>query len=269
VAGDRRIGRLGLSFAGAAVTLALCAVPAAAGGRPDLVETGVAILKFRVAAGSSLPVTDLVRNRGDAAAPRSRTGFYLSRDRRLGRGDIWVGGKWLEVIAPGSGWGSRTLLRIPGSAAPGTYWLLGCADFRHLVPESNERNNCRAAASSLRVTRRSGDRTPPRFAGLQRAITCIPGPIGKGRASKYRLAWNAASDNVTPAAGIEYDIYQASTAGGENFSKPTYRAAPGATQFFTPALPSDEAFYFVVRARDRAGNRERNKVERLGMNLCE
>ena len=160
-------------------------------------------------------------------------------------------------------------MRIPASAPSGKYWLLGCADFRRAIAESNERNNCRAATRSLVIKRGSADQTPPRFAGLKGAKTCIPGPIGKGRSSKHQLVWDPASDNVTPAAEIVYDVYQATTAGGEDFSKPTYRTEPGATQFVTPALPSDEAFYFVVRARDGAGNRERNKVERLSLNLCE
>lgn len=269
MAGDRRIGRLGLSVVGAVLALALSGVPAAAGGRPDLVETSIAVLKFTVPGGGSFRVTDLVRNRGDAAAPRSRTGYYISRDRTLGAPDVRVGARSLDGIPPGTGWGSRTRVRIPASAAPGKYWLLGCADDRRRIPESNERNNCRAATRPLTVRRSGTDKVPPRFAGLKRATTCMPGPIGKGRESKYRLIWDAATDNVTPAREIVYDVYQASTTGGENFSTATYRSTPGATEFITPPLPSDEVFYFVVRARDRAGNRERNKVERPGLNLCE
>ena len=56
--------------------------------------------------------------------------------------------------------------------------------------------------------------------------------------------------------------------GGEDFSVPTYTAAAGATSFDTPPLPADKTFYFVVRARDRAGNGDSNKVERQGQNLC-
>ena len=65
-----------------------------------------------------------------------------------------------------------------------------------------------------------------------------------------------------------YDIYQATTAGGEDFSKPTYTTHRGYTSFDTPPLPTDETFFFVVRARDLAGNRDSNTVEREGLNLC-
>ena len=55
---------------------------------------------------------------------------------------------------------------------------------------------------------------PPKFAGLQSAVTCIPGPIGPGRASSYTLSWEPASDEVTPASKIVYEVYQATTARG-------------------------------------------------------
>jgi hypothetical protein len=115
---------------------------------------------------------------------------------------------------------------------------------------------------------RPKDRIPPTFAGLKSATTCIPGPIGEGRTSSYHLSWEAATDNVTPSSKIVYNVYQATTAGGENFSQPTYTTAAGVTSFDTPQLPSGKTFYFVVRARDRAGNEDSNTIEREGQNLC-
>jgi hypothetical protein len=113
------------------------------------------------------------------------------------------------------------------------------------------------------------DRVPPKFAGLKSATTCIPGPIGPGRTSRYHLRWDPATDNRTPSSQIVYDVYQARKSGGEDFTKPTYTTAPGATSFDTPPLPSGNYnYYFVVRARDRAGNRDSNTVERRGVNLC-
>jgi hypothetical protein len=112
------------------------------------------------------------------------------------------------------------------------------------------------------------DTTPPTFAGLKSATTCIPGPIGGGRTTSYHLTWDPATDNRTPSSQIVYDVYQATTPGGEGFSAPTYSTPAGATSFDTPPLPTDKTFYFVVRARDKAGNRDSNKVERQGQNLC-
>jgi hypothetical protein len=122
-----------------------------------------------------------------------------------------------------------------------------------------------AAGALARVAR--PDRTPPTFAGLKSATTCVPGPID-GQAASYQLSWDPATDDVTPSAQIVYDIYQATKAGGEDFSSPTYTVRHGATAFATPPLPADEFFYFVVRARDRAGNSDANRVEREGVNIC-
>jgi hypothetical protein len=113
----------------------------------------------------------------------------------------------------------------------------------------------------------SPDRTPPTFAGLKSATTCIAGPIG-GQTARYQLSWDPATDDVTPSRKIIYDIYQAKEPGGEDFSSATYTSHRGATNFTTPPLPAAEPVYFVVRARDRAGNRDANQVERQGVNLC-
>lgn len=105
------------------------------------------------------------------------------------------------------------------------------------------------------------------FAGLQSATTCVGGPIGGGRTTSYHLSWQPASER-SPRARIVYEIYQATTPGGENLSAPAYTTAPGVTSFQTPALPTEQDFFFVVRARDRAGREDSNKVEREGQNLC-
>jgi hypothetical protein len=112
------------------------------------------------------------------------------------------------------------------------------------------------------------DHTPPTFAGLRSATTCVPGPIGGGRTTSYTLSWDAATDNVSPSSTIVYLVYQANAPGSENFSTPTYTTDAGATSFATPPLPADKSVYFVVRAQDRAGNIDGNTVERQGQNLC-
>src|SRR6266567_689812 len=109
------------------------------------------------------------------------------------------------------------------------------------------------AAAYLPEAMRSPFRAPPPKGA---------GPIGEGGTSSYHLSWEAAKDNVTPSSKIVYNVYQATTAGGENFSQPTYTTAAGVTSFDTPQLPTGKTFYFVVRARDQAGNEDSNTTER-------
>jgi hypothetical protein len=270
MAGDRRIERLRSSVATAAVLVALPGMlPTGAPPRPDLLETAISVGQRDVQTGRSLRLTDAVRNRGRATAARFTTGYYLSRDRARGRGDLRVGGRSIGSLRPGARDRGSATVRISASAIPGSYLLLACADDRDRIRELNELNNCRASTRPFRVTESSStDRTPPAFAGLMRAVTCIPGPIDGDTKSGYHLSWGSATDDVTASSEIVYDIYQATTPGGENFSNPTYSTPAGLTSFSTPLLPAMKTYYFVVRARDAAGNRDRNRVERAGVNLC-
>jgi hypothetical protein len=106
------------------------------------------------------------------------------------------------------------------------------------------------------------DTTPPSFAGLQKApVGCRPrGP------TPFELTWSAATDDVTPSSQIVYDVFLSHTPGGEDFSHPTWTTPPGVTEFETPDV--DEPAYFVVRARDQAGNEDQNTAELLGNNPC-
>ena len=221
--------------------------------RPDLVELSVSVSQH----GRSITVADRLINRGAASAPASTAGYFLAHKE--------IGSRHVSRLRPHDVSRGTKTLAIPPSVPPGSWRLSVCADARSRVRESNERNNCRATARRVEV----GDARPPKFAGLLRATTCIPGPIGGPvRSSPYALTWDPASDDVTPRREIVYEVYEAPTSGAEDYANPTYLTDPGATTFVTPPLPDDVPHYFVVRARDAAGNRDRNTVERLGRNLC-
>lgn len=100
------------------------------------------------------------------------------------------------------------------------------------------------------------DSTPPTFAGLGSAAVS---------GSSVSLSWTAATDNVSTAAQITYLIYQASSAGGETYTAPTYTTASGATSYTVSNLSPGATYYFVVRARDAAGNIAANTVEKSAM----
>jgi hypothetical protein len=112
------------------------------------------------------------------------------------------------------------------------------------------------------------DTAPPTFAGLQSAFACTPGAQRPGQTTPFTLTWQPAQDDRTPSPQIVYDVFLASAPGGEDYARPTWTTAPGATTFKTPGLASHGSFYFVVRARDAAGNEDRNTVERRGVDPC-
>jgi hypothetical protein len=112
------------------------------------------------------------------------------------------------------------------------------------------------------------DTTAPHFGGLESAFACTPGPQRPGQTTPFTLSWKPATDNVTPGAKIVYDVFESSSHGAERYSKPSWTSDPGATGFKTPGLASHGSFYFVVRARDQAGNEDQNTVERRGSDPC-
>ncbi len=79
--------------------------------------------------------------------------------------------------------------------------------------------------------------------------------------SSTTLSWTAATDNVSAPANITYLIYQSTTPGGENFASPTYTTTAGAASYTVAGLTPGTVYYFVVRARDEAGNIDSNTAE--------
>lgn len=113
-----------------------------------------------------------------------------------------------------------------------------------------------------------GTASAPKFAGLESAFACTPGPQRPGETTPFTLTWKAATDPLTPSAQIVYEVFEAATPGGEDFSNPSWITAAGATSFRTPGLASHGTFYFVVRARDGAGKLDANTVEVRGVDPC-
>jgi hypothetical protein len=135
---------------------------------------------------------------------------------------------------------------------------------RHHRPRSTAGQLSPAATTPLTPK----DTTPPKFGGLQQAFACTPGPQRPGQTTPFNLSWEAATDDFTPPSQIVYDVYLATTSGGEDFSDPTWVTPAGVIAYRTAGLPSHGTFYFVVRARDMAGNEDANTVELRGIDPC-
>jgi hypothetical protein len=119
---------------------------------------------------------------------------------------------------------------------------------------NNDGNNAQASGLTAK------DLVPPSFpSGTGLTASAL------GNAS-IRLAWNAATDDVSLSGQLVYDIFQSTAAGGEVFTSPTYTTAAGATSYlipqqYPPLLQPNQAYHFVVRARDMAGNEDANSTE--------
>lgn len=102
------------------------------------------------------------------------------------------------------------------------------------------------------------DKQAPAFSGL------VSIPSTTVSLTSMQLSWNAATDAVTPSANIVYLVYRAENSGGP-YTSPTYTTAPGVTTYIADGLTPGTQYYFVVRARDEAGNIDTNTVELAGV----
>jgi hypothetical protein len=130
-----------------AVVTVLAAVPSAgsAAARPDLV-----VGSLTYAHGATLSVTETTVNRGGAAAKRSFTAVYLSKDAVKSAGDKRLGSHAVKALKKKRSARTTSRVTLP-VLSPGSYRVLACADAKATIKESREKNNCRAAARPLIV----------------------------------------------------------------------------------------------------------------------
>jgi len=72
-----------------------------------------------------------------------------------------------------------------------------------------------------------------------------------------KLTWTASSSSDVS----QYNIYRATTSGGENYTSPTYTVLVGTNSYNDTSTTAEVTYYYVVRAQDSAGNIETNTNE--------
>jgi chitodextrinase len=179
-------------------------------------------------------------------APAEQIDYLVYQSRSPGGEDFT---RPAAITSPGA-----TLFAVPG-LAPSTryYFVVRARDPAGDVDGNDVEVNATTLAGS--------DTTPPVFAGLGSAQAAAPYAV--------ELSWAPASDDVTSNASIVYFVYMSTHAGGEDLHAPLATTAPGATSFHVGGLTAGTTYYFVVRARDQAGNIDGNTVERAATVLAD
>jgi hypothetical protein len=119
---------------------------------PDLVVSSLASLPSAMAAGTSFPEATTTANVGNGPARASTTRFYLSLNKAKSATDVLLSNTdSVGSLAPGASESDNPILTIP-SGTLGRYYLLGCSDDLKAVRESNEKNNCTASVSRVKIS---------------------------------------------------------------------------------------------------------------------
>ena len=174
----------------------------------DMVVAALSDPPATAAASSSFSVTDTTANAGvSGSAPSSSTRYYLSTNALRDAGDVLLSGtRAVPALTAGASSSGTIAVTIPTATAVGAYFLLACADDTGQVPETNETNNCRAAAATVQVTPATADLTitsledPPATAvsGASIRVTDITQNVGAVAAAatttRYYLSLDAVRD---------------------------------------------------------------------------
>lgn len=137
-------------LAGSLLLTGLVAAPAQAAPRPDL-AAAVGLAGTTVAPGATASVSVTTANKGKARAGKSLTRLHLSPDPSWSKTDPVVGTVKTKALAPRKKLKAATTVTVPAGTAPGTWYVVACADAARKVKEAKEGNNCRASAA-LTVT---------------------------------------------------------------------------------------------------------------------
>jgi subtilase family serine protease len=116
---------------------------------PDLV---VSALSAPTTGGAGLPVTvtDTTKNQGGGSTLLpTTTRYYLSANSTLGAGDVPLGSRAIDPLAPGDSSSSSISLTLPAGTAAGSYYIIASADDGGAVSETSESNNTRAVLIRL------------------------------------------------------------------------------------------------------------------------
>ncbi len=180
---------------------------------------------------------------------------------------------YVSIASGGQDFLTPSFTTSPGATAFSVTGLASSTTYYFVVRAMDEAGQIDSNSVELPAT--TLDSIPPTFGGVETAIAAISSAqtaaidnvtpqLGSGIGlSAINLSWTAATDNVTPQQNIVYLIYISTTSGGQDFLvPPTFTTVPGATTYSVTGLASLTTYYFVVRAKDEAGNIDGNTVEK-------
>jgi len=108
---------------------------------PDLAVSALTV-PYNVGSGTTIVVSDTIKNQGSAVAGPSTTRFYLSSNVSLDEGDTLLdGSRAVGALGVGASSSGSTSVTVPDGLVTGPYYVIAKADAEGAVGESVESNN--------------------------------------------------------------------------------------------------------------------------------
>ncbi|MCI1189603.1 T9SS type A sorting domain-containing protein [Hymenobacter sp. DH14] len=235
----------------------------------DLVIQQPSISPTNPAPGTALNMSCYISNQGNAVAPSSSVGFYLSNDATLDAADQLLTSQYgaqLYVSYPSQRYGTAA---VPSGLAPGTYYILFVADYQNQVPESNEANNVMAVSFTVNppgidlVIQQEQLYPTSTVAGNSVQASCTILNQGNVTAASSTVGFYLSTNTSFDAS----DVLLSTTTG---FSLPAYQYS---SRYVNPVIPVGTApgNYYVLFVADPANAvaevNETNNVRSLALTV--
>jgi subtilase family serine protease len=116
---------------------------------PDLTVSGLTAPTSAVA-GTTISITDIVRNAGGGSAAASTVRFYLSTNFTFDAADVALGSRAVPALPPSGTSNGVLSLTVPAGTPAALYYIIAVADADDAVAETIETNNTRSLV--IRIT---------------------------------------------------------------------------------------------------------------------
>jgi hypothetical protein len=116
---------------------------------PDLSVSSIGV-PDSAARGTSITLTDTIKNLGAGSVGPSETHFYLSTDAKLDPKDRLLGRRVAPGLAPGKSNSGAISVSIPLDIAPATYYLIAKTDGNDAIGELSEGNNIKSKSIQIK-----------------------------------------------------------------------------------------------------------------------
>ncbi len=215
---------------------------------PDLAVTG-ASAPGRVIAGVPFRMADTVKNMGNLPAGPFTIGLYLSSDQVIDpASDILLAQRERTDLGVKKVTRGNTLITIPESTKPGSYYLGVVADNKDTVKESNESNNMKATPKPVKVEVKQADivilevkgPASAKIGGTIEATLALKNQ-GLASAGEFSVDLYLSSDSTYQAADTFLGSFKIAGLGkGQTARKPV--------QVSVPSTAKEGAFFLVAVA---------------------